>query len=328
MTQKEINQAVAILRAGGLVAIPTETVYGLGADASNEAAVKRIFQAKERPYSHPLIVHIANPAQLTDWAREISPSAWKLANAFWPGPLTLILKKQPHVLDVVTGGQDTVGVRIPAHPIAQAVLTAFGGGVAAPSANKFTHVSPTTAAAVQEELNDKVDLILDGGDCTVGLESTILDMTGATPVILRPGMITAQAISDVLGMPVAESFTESNNLRVPGMHHVHYAPSTPTVLVDTSQLSTYLQSLPPTAFPLALITHSQMEHPSSQSIHRVQLSNQASRYAHDLYHTLRSLDHAEWKSIVVESVPETEEWKAIRDRLNKASQNRRGILKD
>src|SRR5579862_1987792 len=174
MTEDEIRKAAEILHRGGLVAFPTETVYGLGADAANPSAIANVFSVKERPSDHPLIVHLAKLDELEYWAKDIPPAALTLAKAFWPGPLTLVLKKQAWVLDTLTAGQDTIALRIPKHPIAQALLLAFGGGIAAPSANKFTHVSPTTASAVQDELHDQVDLILDGGECDIGLESTIV----------------------------------------------------------------------------------------------------------------------------------------------------------
>lgn len=317
MQTPEISIAAQLLKAGKLVAIPTETVYGLGADASNAEAVRQIFRAKNRPYDHPLIVHIAHVSQLSDWARDIPESALKLATAFWPGPLTLILKKQPHVLDIVTGGQDTVGLRIPFHPIAQAVLQAFGGGVAAPSANQFTHISPTTAAAVHEELGNQVDLILDGGDCTVGLESTIVDLSTNTPRILRPGMITPQMLSKVLGVDILTTF-ENAHTRAPGMHHVHYAPTTKTQIIDANNVPKFFAELKEDHFPVAFVTHHLHEF-ISENIHVVYMPHHAAEYAHDLYRVLRDLDHQHFKRIIVEAVPDEMEWNAIRDRLNKAS---------
>jgi L-threonylcarbamoyladenylate synthase len=319
MTTATIVKAVQILLAGGLVAVPTETVYGLGADAGNEAAVRRIFLAKERPYDHPLIVHIAETRQLTDWARNVSPAALQLAHAFWPGPLTMVLKKQPQVLDRVTGGQDTVGLRIPSHPIAQALLKAFGRGVAAPSANNFTHISPTTAEAVQEELGDSVDLILDGGDCTVGLESTIIDMSRDTPVILRPGMISAEAIARVLGVRVTTARQDTAVTRTPGMHHLHYAPITKTTLLDANAISSLVASLRDNDVPMVVVMHSPAPVATSNDIHRVQMPDEAVNYAHELYRTLRRLDNQHYKCIIIEAVPDTTAWDAIRDRLSKAS---------
>lgn len=205
----ELDDAVRILRAGGLVAFPTETVYGLGAHAANPAAVRRIFAAKGRPADHPLIVHLAHEEQVSRWAREFPPQARRLAQAFWPGPLTLILKRAAHVIDEVTGGQDTVGLRIPSHPMARALLTAFGDGVAAPSANRFGRISPTTAAHVQEELQGKVDMILDGGPCPVGIESTIVDLSSGKAVLLRPGHVSRAQLEGELGETVQARHTDS-----------------------------------------------------------------------------------------------------------------------
>lgn len=319
MKTSEITAAVALLRAGKLVAIPTETVYGLGADASNESAVRAIFKAKNRPYAHPLIVHLANSAQISAWARDIPPTAWQLAAAFWPGPLTLILKKQPHVLDIVTGGQNTIGLRIPSHPIANAVLHAFGGGVAAPSANQFTHISPTTAEAVREELGAQVDLILDGGDCAVGLESTIVDLSRDIPQILRPGMITAHMLSDALDMPILSS-QEDASVRAPGMHALHYAPTTKTQIIASHDLPSFFEGLQSQDLPIAFVTHQPSE--IITQCHLVRMPHAATAYAHDLYRVLRDLDHQHFQRILIETVPEDAEWDAIRDRLNKACGSR------
>ena len=198
----DMQHAVEVLRAGGLVAFPTETVYGLGADAENAAAVAQIFAAKGRPLGHPLIVHLGEVASLATWARDVPHLAWRLAERFWPGPLTLILHRQARIPDIVTGGLETVGLRVPSHPTAGALLRAFGGGVAAPSANRFGRLSPTTAEDVREELGATVQYILTGGPCEVGLESTIVDLSSATPAILRPGGITQEALQEVLEQPI------------------------------------------------------------------------------------------------------------------------------
>lgn len=313
MTTQNISKAAAILRAGGLVAFPTETVYGLGADARNEAALRKIFQAKERPYDHPLIVHIASIEQLGDWAREIPADAIKLAQAFWPGGLTLILKKQPNLPAILTAGQDTVGIRIPAHPVAQELIKSFGSGIAAPSANKFTHISPTTASAVEEELGGAVDLIIDGGECAIGLESTILDMSSDQPIVLRPGMITAERIAQVLSKPVLAKAETQSTIKVPGMHHLHYAPNTKTRLLKTAAISTFQT----TDLPCVLVTYSDVKPPAG--ITHIQMPNQPDLYAHDIYRMLRDLDHQQYKCIILEEVPTQPAWEAIRDRLNKAS---------
>ncbi|MFZ2314830.1 MAG: L-threonylcarbamoyladenylate synthase [Gammaproteobacteria bacterium] len=317
-TIPDINKAVSILQQGGLVALPTETVYGLGADATNPEAVRRIFLAKERPEDHPLIVHLAHFAQLGDWARDISPAALKLAEAFWPGPLTMILKKQPHVLDIVTGSQDTVGLRIPGHPVARALLEAFGGGIAAPSANKFTHISPTTASAVFDELGEEVDLILDGGACEVGLESTIVDMTSGQPVILRPGMITAEAIEAVLNVPVASAAIETAT-KVPGMHHLHYAPITKTSLIEHFDIPLFLQTIAASDLPVVLMVRNVPLIPMTDQVFWVKMPSDPKEYAHDLYRTLRSLDSQQYQRIIIENVPNERNWCAIADRLKKAT---------
>jgi L-threonylcarbamoyladenylate synthase len=312
-----ISKAADILGKGGLVAFPTETVYGLGADASQPEAVHKIFQAKNRPAHHPLIVHIASIHQLSEWASVITPKVQRLAEAFWPGPLTLILPKQERVLMSVTGGQMSVGLRIPNHPIAKALLHAFGKGVAAPSANQFTHLSPTRASAVREELGESVDLILDGGACAVGVESTILDMTGEQPVMLRPGMITLKMITEVLDQPIL-CLDSSSKTRAPGMHPVHYAPTTKTILIKTEQIPDFLQAQYSSAFPMAFVMHTSTKIPDAR-IHYVKMPENAEHYAHDFYQTLRNLDHQQFKCIVIEAVPEAPEWEALRDRLQKAS---------
>ena len=307
----DIKQAVSILRAGGLVAIPTETVYGLGADATNPNALRKIFLIKQRPIDHPLIVHLGSPAEVTKWAQNVSPEAWSLINAFWPGPLTLVLQKAPHVHDLITGGQYTIGLRIPAHPIAQALLQEFGSGIAAPSANLFGRISPTTADAVREELGDAVDLILEGGQCEVGLESTIVDMRGAQPVILRPGMITATQIEAVLHQSV--SAKKNNAPRVPGSVESHYAPVTPTYLMDTKELALFMENIKEQDMPFIVVGF------TKKNISTVVMSSDPITYAHDLYQVLRELDKKNLRRIIIEAVPDIPEWDAIRDRLQRAT---------
>lgn len=317
MTLSIISQAAACLRAGGIVAFPTETVYGLGADAANEAAIRRVFQVKERPYDHPLIVHISDVTQLAHWAREVPPAALKLAAAFWPGALTFVLPKKAHVLDCVTGGQDTVGLRMPNHPVALALLQAFGGGLVGPSANKFTHVSPTTAAAVHDELGEAVDIILEGGACDVGIESTILDLSGDVPLILRPGMVSPSAISAVLNQAVAVKDEKTATTRVAGMHPVHYAPTTATYLLEDTALPT----LQTNQSPAVLLTHSHIN-TSSSSWTILSMPQEPVAYAHELYQTLRKVDKQGYRSIFIEALPFGAEWDAIRDRVKRATQVR------
>lgn len=311
----EIGRAVEILKAGGLVAFPTETVYGLGADASNPRAVRRIFEAKGRPADHPLIVHLASAAQLDDWAVEIPAAAHRLADRFWPGPLTLILKRAPAVISDVTGGQDTVGLRVPSHPLAQSLLRAFGGGIAAPSANRFGHVSPTTAQHVREELGDRVDLILDGGACEVGIESTIVDLSSGAPAVLRPGQISVQQIEEALGTAVQRAGTASP--RASGTLAAHYAPRTPLLLAAGEALEAIVRdrSLRGRVGALA-----RRPRPAGLAgVAWVVAPGDPNAFAHDLYAALRDLDRAAVDLIVVEAVPDTPQWAAVRDRLQRAA---------
>ena len=234
-TDREIALAVEILRRGGLVGLPTETVYGLGADAESAVAVRRIFMAKGRPADHPLIVHLPDNAELDGWTSNLSPAARRLAAAFWPGPLTLVLHRGPRASDVVTGGHPTVGIRVPRHPIAQKLLRRFGGGIAAPSANRFGRVSPTCAAHVADELGERLDLLLDGGPCEVGLESTIVDLSGPRPSILRPGGVTREQLSDCLGTPIDDA--PIGGPAAPGRLASHYAPEARVEIVSDSRLA-------------------------------------------------------------------------------------------
>lgn len=225
-----MSEAVEVLRRGGLVGLPTETVYGLAADASRPEAIARVFEAKGRPTDHPLIVHVAGPADLERWARDLPDWAWTLVDRWWPGPLTLLVWRSDEVSDLVTGGRDTVAVRCPAHPLANQVLTELGSGVVAPSANRFGRVSPTTARDVVDELGDGVDLVLDGGPCHVGVESTIVDLTGSNPVVVRRGGITPEEIAEVLGVEVTVA-GDGATVVAPGMLASHYAPDARIVLL-------------------------------------------------------------------------------------------------
>ena len=236
VSEVDLAAAVAALGSGGLVAFPTETVYGLGADAANADAVARIFEVKGRPLGHPVIVHVAAADALDEWAVAIPPAARLLADECWPGPLTMILRRSARVPDVVTGGRDTVGLRVPDHPVARSLLEAFGGGVAAPSANRFGKVSPTTAGHVLADLGAEVDVILDGGPCHVGVESTIIDLTGEWPEVLRPGGVGLERLIEILGPSVRRwagaAITDPGSARAPGMLAAHYAPSARVVLVS------------------------------------------------------------------------------------------------
>ena len=233
-TDADIARAVDALRRGRLVAFPTETVYGLGADAADPDALARLYAVKGRPAEHPVIVHVAEPVQLAEWAADVPRAARLLADALWPGPLTLVVPRAARVPDGVTGGGDTVGLRVPDQPVALALLRAFGGGIAAPSANRFGHVSPTTAADVRADLGDDVDVVLDDGPCRVGVESTIVDCTADELVILRPGGVTRERIEEVSGRPAA--IARDSPVRAPGTLKSHYAPDAAVLLVDRDGL--------------------------------------------------------------------------------------------
>ncbi|MGW1638509.1 L-threonylcarbamoyladenylate synthase [Streptomyces lavendulae] len=316
-TTTDIEAAAGVLRAGGLVALPTETVYGLGANAEDAAAIARTFQVKGRPPTHPLIVHIGGAEQLDDWVRDVPDTARLLVEHFWPGPLTLVLRRGPRVPLEATGGLETVAVRVPDHPVALALLSAFGGGVTAPSANRFGSVSPTTADHVRAELGDAVDFVLDGGSCQVGVESTIVDATGDTPAILRPGGVTREDLEAVLGRPLA--VPAASPVRVPGQHPSHYAPRARVVLVEPGRAVAEAELaqeqghragvLVPPAFAGAEVkAHAVVEVPAS-----------AAAYARGLYGFLRELDE-QGCDLIVASLP-TEEGLglAIANRLRRAA---------
>jgi L-threonylcarbamoyladenylate synthase len=316
----QIEQAAALLRAGELVAFPTETVYGLGAAAGNPAAVAKIFAAKGRPADHPLIVHLPGDDHLDRWARDIPAAAYELAEAFWPGPLTLILKRQPGVSDAITGGQDTVGLRVPGHPLALELLRAFGGGVAAPSANRFGRISPTTAQHVRDDLGAAVAMVLDGGACSVGIESTIVDLSSGESRILRPGMVSAVDLGRVLGlMPTIGAAADGEAVpRVSGALESHYAPRTPLVLLPPDAVifavrgalanNERLAVLAPMACPL-----------SDPRIVWCQAPSEPATFARDLYANLRALDAAGCSRIVFQRPPQSDGWQAVNDRLRRAA---------
>lgn len=311
-----IRNAVEILHRGGLVAFPTETVYGLGADAGNPDALKKIFKAKNRPADHPLIVHLGSPLLLSDWASEIPGMAWKLAERFWPGPLTIVLNKLPRVPLAVTGGQQTVAVRIPDNPVALRLLTAFGDGIAAPSANRYNHISPTRGEHVASELGDSVDLILDGGSCRVGLESTIIDLTGARPLLLRPGHITPQQLEEVLQTSVTAP--QQTATRAPGMLAVHYAPVTTARLCPGYELQAELYRLIKKNRKIGLLAYSGKWEGGGETV-VLSMPDQAEAYGRSLYAALRKLDDMALDIILIEQPPLNEHWLAVNDRLSKAT---------
>jgi len=310
----QLKDAVESLRGGALVGMPTETVYGLAGDASNPQAIQRIFALKGRPADHPLIVHLADAAQLDTWAREIPPAAKLLALRFWPGPLTLILKRARTVNALITGGQDTVGVRVPAHPVALALLTAFGGGLAAPSANRFGHVSPTTAQHVREEFGEALPIVLDGGPCTIGIESTIVDLSGSAPRILRPGRIAVDALEGALGQRL-EAGAIADSPRVSGAHASHYAPRTPAELIDTGQLAARLAALLREGETIRVIALGELP----RGADGLELPAQPNDYARHLYAALRAMDAEGADRILVQAPPDAPAWQAVRDRLQRAT---------
>ena len=307
-----IRDAVAILRRGGLVAFPTETVYGLGADASNPAAVARIYEVKGRPAGHPVIVHIGDIGQLARWARDIPEAATKLATHFWPGPLTLVLRRAPGVGTQLTGGQDTIGLRVPGHPVALQLLREFAGGVAAPSANRFGRISPTTAEHVRSDLATEVELILDGGACEIGIESTIVDLSRGRPVLLRPGRIGAGDIAATLG--VAPLARDSDAPRAPGTLAAHYAPRQPLRLIESDR---WERSLREAARGRGVLSFRSAPEGDMSGMW-IEAPREPWRYARDLYANLRALDSSGCDRIMVEEPPDTLEWTAIRDRLTRA----------
>ncbi len=319
--QTLIEEAVETLRAGNLVAFPTETVYGLGANASDPAAVVKIFNLKGRPPDHPVIVHLDNPRYLHRWVSEMPPLAQLLADAFWPGPLTLILPKAENVNDIVTGGQTSIGIRVPSHPMAQQLLTAFGGGIAAPSANRYGRLSPTRPEHVKEEFGDALEMILDGGESLIGLESTIVSCLNNEPRLLRPGFITRSQLEQVVG-PVgvrgdgAET-ADSETPRVPGDRTLHYAPLTPLEIVPIEELERRAGEITARREKVAVLA---LRPPlqTQRNMTWINAGKKADTYAHNLYNHLRTLDRAGCAKILVQEVPDEERWAAIRDRLRRA----------
>jgi L-threonylcarbamoyladenylate synthase len=309
ISQEEIEYAASLLRAGKLVAFPTETVYGLGANALDAEAVARIFIAKGRPHTSPIIVHVSSLDMARLVVSEWPQSAGKLAEEFWPGPLTLVLKKQAAIPLLVTAGLDTVGVRMPAHPVAMALIATANIPIAAPSANRFTQLSPTTAAHVRKSLTDRADYILDGGPCSVGIESTVLSLVGNVPALLRPGGVSRQKIEQVIG-PVAlrmQAATEAHPS--PGMHPRHYSPQTALLLTENgavpdSGIGAYLQLRNP---------------PGGEVREVVFMPSDAEEYASQLYRILHELDTRKYDWIAVDAPPDTPDWQAVRDRLQRAA---------
>ena len=333
-----IAEAATLLRGGGLVALPTETVYGLGAHALDPVAVRRIFAAKGRPAYNPLIVHVSDVAAAQALVTAWPVTADRLAARFWPGPLTLVLPKRPEIPDEVTAGRDTVAIRVPAHPVAQAVLAAAGLPIAAPSANRFTEVSPVTAAQVERALGDRVDLILDGGRTSVGIESTVVDCTTSPPTLLRPGTITRAALEAVVG-PLADPMplTDAEAPRpAPGMIARHYAPRATVQLVTVAELGHEPadhraarhdserhitgDTMGDRTGDVAVITCSDAGREAANGRHvHFHLGDDPLAYAAGLYDALHTIDDAGCATILVERVPEDRDWDGVRDRLTRAA---------
>jgi L-threonylcarbamoyladenylate synthase len=316
LPQEEIDRAVLALRDGELVAFPTETVYGLGADASNPDAIHRIFEVKGRPATHPLIVHIDHPRAIDRWVLAVPDSARLLAERYWPGPMTLVLRRAPAVDAAITGGQDTIAVRVPAHPVALQLLRAFGSGIAAPSANRYGHVSPTRAEHVREEFGDDVRFVLDGGDCKIGLESTIVSCVDDVPRVLRPGAITLSQLRAVV--PQAQGAPESGAPRMPGSDAKHYAPQTRVSIVNSRKLEEVVAQMTADHEKVAVLA-TRPPRLANKFMTWINAGRRADLYARELYVNLRSLDKSGAQEILVEEVPAGEAWDAVRDRLRRAA---------
>jgi L-threonylcarbamoyladenylate synthase len=315
-SQVELDAAVQALRDGDLVAFPTETVYGLGANAQNPAAVARIFEVKGRPTTHPVIVHLDSPRYLHRWVRDVPESAMRMGDRFWPGPLTIVMPRAPNVHDIVTGGQDTVAIRVPAHPMAQQLLKAFGGGIAAPSANRYGRLSPTRAEHVRDELGEAVRVILDGGECQVGLESTIVACEGQDVRLLRPGAVTASQLRSVVGELIVGADLQSP--RVPGSSPAHYAPTTPMVIVPSGEIDAQAAALSSGGRRIAVLAQ-RLPLKAHKYVTWINAGKRPEQYAQDLYANLRTLDKAGCQQILVQEVPHDERWDAVSDRLLRAA---------
>ena len=330
LVSPDIAAAVAVLRRGGLVAFPTETVYGLGADAANPAAVERIFAVKGRPRTHPVIVHLAESTAIKRWAADVPPDAWVLAEAFWPGPLTLILPRADHVPDAVTGGAGTVGLRVPAQPLALDLLAAFGGGIAAPSANRFGRVSPTTAAHVRADLGTDVDLVLDGGPCSVGVESTIVDLSQGAPRVLRLGGLSVDELAAVLGHPLdARVATGGAGLSgdgaaapsitpAPGTLPSHYAPEARVEVLAVEAVAGRARELLGEGRLVGLLAPRRIEG-LPRGVDALPPAGGAQAYAKCLYQRLREADRRGLDVLLAVPPPETGIGAAVADRLRRAA---------
>lgn len=311
LKKNQINKAVDLLRQGELVALPTETVYGLAADAHNEIAIKKIFSAKGRPSDHPLILHIDSLKKINDWAKNISIHTQTLADNFWPGPLTMILTKQNHISSVITGGLDNIAIRIPNHPVTLEVINKLGNAIVAPSANSYQKISPTKPIHVLKTLEGKIAAVLDGGISSIGIESTIIDMTGPIPIILRPGAITKEMIENVLKIEI--KCPSKHNQKVSGNMENHYQPEKPLFLLSIDEIEHIAQK----QNELAIMYYSNISKNSNSIYYR--MPKNKIKYAKNLYNALHEIDNTDAKKILVEMPPSHNEWADIIDRLVKAS---------
>jgi L-threonylcarbamoyladenylate synthase len=314
----EIERAVGVLRAGGLVAFPTETVYGLGADAGSRAALRRLYEVKGRPATHPVIVHLAGGAELDTWAAHVPALARKLAEACWPGPLTLVLRRSARVPDEVTGGRDTVGLRVPDHPLALTLLRSFGGGIAAPSANRFGRVSPTSADDVRADLGDDVEVVLDGGPCPVGVESTIVAFPdgGGTAVILRPGGVARERIEELAGRPVAVRRDQSGG--APGTLPSHYSPRARVVLISAASVAGHAARELASGRRVGVLAEKRPDGLPAAAV-VLEPPRDTEDYAHVLYARLRAADDAGLDVVLAVAPTEVGIGTAVADRLRRAA---------
>jgi L-threonylcarbamoyladenylate synthase len=318
LVTRDIGRAVKVLRDGGLVALPTETVYGLGADASNPDAVSRIYAAKGRPTDHPVIVHVASADALGVWAQHVPDYALALVDRFWPGPLTIVVERSGATPDAVTGGSATVALRCPDHPVARELLSEFGGGIAAPSANRFGRVSPTTTQHVLDELSDVLDserdVVLAGEPARVGVESTIIDCTGASPRLLRPGGVSASDVEAVTGLPLLGA---DGQVRAPGTLEAHYAPAARVLLADPASVDDVVAAAPDGE--IGVIALASVDLLGERPVHRLVAPFDENEYAQDLYAALRRADDLGLVAVVAVLPPEAGIGSAVRDRLRRAS---------
>ncbi len=311
LKSNQIDEAVSFLKNGELVALPTETVYGLAADATNEKAVSKIFSAKGRPSDHPLIIHLDSVDKIIDWVEEIPDSAKKLADYFWPGPLTMIFQKKKPVSDLITGGLETIALRVPKHPIALTVIKKLGSAVAAPSANAHKRTSPTKPEHVLKTLSGKIAAIVDGGSCSIGLESTIIDMTRAVPVILRPGAITRVMIEHVINTHIQEQLEHQQ--KVPGNMAIHYQPEKPLFLISMEEIKRRVSQ----EKNVAIMHHSDILKTKNATYYK--MPKNKAEYARSLYETLYRIDSTDVDKIFVEKPASHNKWFDIHDRLYRAS---------